>query len=961
MGFFKSFVEIVTGAAKSAAKTLGKSFRGGGIKGIFSAGLKQFAISFIATAIFSFAYKKLAGKPKQPDFQSFDSEVTQRSTIIRNPISPRQIVYGTIKKSGVLLYASTTSTSNTSDNKFLNLVIALASHEIQGVTKVYFNDTEIQVSGLDGNGNVTSGTYANKAKIKINLGADNQTADSDLVSEDTNITSNHRFRGIAYLYVRLEFDADVYPNGIPNISALIQGRKVLDYRNNSTAYSANPALIIYNYLISPEGMGAATSEIDTSSFTTAANNCDTNITITGGTQKRYEAHGVINLNQKPIEVIDDILSSCVGILTYEQGLFKLKVGVATSSVKTINESDLINEINVRAKPKRQDLYNQVRGTFADEANNYIATDFPIKESTSYQTADGEVVSREINLPFTTNNVMAQRIALILLKQSRNMITLNFQGKANLLNLSVGDVCTINLDKLGFSSKLFQITSFTLNENLTCNITAQEYETTVYDFNASTEETTLTTPNNINLPNAFSVSAPTNLVLGDELRIANEGIVTTVLTASATISDDAFVGRYECQFKKTTDSVFTVVGIATSPVFDIHGIIDGITYDVQIRAINNIGAKSSFLTGQHTVIGELAPPSDVTGLACNIVGKDAHISFDAVPDLDLAFYQLRYSTATIGAEWNNSVLLVEKISRPATSITVPARVGSYLIKAFDKSLNSSTNATIISTNIASLIGFNNIASSTQNPNFDGNKTDIIKSFNENLNANILVLDSISLFDSKSGNFDDNTTQFFDSGGILNNTKSSGKYEFDNVIDIGAVATARVTASLNQSSTDRDELFDAQTVQFDSKSGAFDGSSAEQSDAILQIAVSNDNVTYSSFQNFVVGDYSGRFFKFQCLLISRNNSATPFVIGLAATVDAEDRTQAENNLSVSSSGLSITYPTSFNVVPSIGVTVENQSQGDYYQISSKTKLGFNITLFNSSGQAKSGVIDYLAHGF
>ena len=49
----------------------------------------------------------------------------------------------------------------------------------------------------------------------------------------------------------------------------------------------------------------------------------------------------------------------------------------------------------------------------------------------------------------------------------------------------------------------------------------------------------------------------------------------------------------------------------------------------------------------------------------------------VTDLDLAYYNLRFSEATDGtADWQNSVSLVEKISRPATSISVP--VGLELI-------------------------------------------------------------------------------------------------------------------------------------------------------------------------------------------------------------------------------------------------------------------------------------------
>jgi hypothetical protein len=65
----------------------------------------------------------------------------------------------------------------------------------------------------------------------------------------------------------------------------------------------------------------------------------------------------------------------------------------------------------------------------------------------------------------------------------------------------------------------------------------------------------------------------------------------------------------------------------------------------------------------------------------------------ISDLDLAFYQIRFSEKTDGtAEWLNSVNLVTKVSRPATSIVVPARVGTYLIKAVDKLGNFSSNAT-----------------------------------------------------------------------------------------------------------------------------------------------------------------------------------------------------------------------------------------------------------------------------
>ncbi len=960
MGFFSGIASVISSAVKSVTKTVATSVaKKGGFKGLFTAGLKQFAVSFIATAIFSFAYKKLAGKPKEPSLGGFDSEVVNRSTLVRSPISARQIVYGNVKKSGTLVYASTTSTASTSDNKFLHLVIALASHEVQSIDKVFFNDVAITLSSdLDGSGNVNTGTYNGKARIKTHLGTSTQSADSDLVSEDSNWTSSHQLKGIAYIYVRLEFDADIYPNGIPNISALIKGKKVLDYRTSTTGYSTNPALIVYDYLRSSDGMNASTSEIDTTSFTSSANDCEDSITLSdASTQNRYECHGVVSLDKKPIEIIEDILSSCVGTLTYEQGKFVLKVGKARSSVKTITEDDLAGEISVRAKPKRQDIYNQVKGVFADEDNNYVATDFPVVENTTYQTNDGETISREIQLNYTTNIAMAERIALILLKQSRQMISVNMICKPTLINLSVGDVVSLTIDKLGFSSKQFLITGYTLNENLTVNLTLQEYNSTVFDYNSATDQTAITTPANINLPSAFTVQAPTSLVLNDELRISNEGILVNVLTVSATEGDNAFIGRYECQFKKSTDSTFVDLGIGTQPSFEIVGVQQGIIYDVRLRAISSIGVKSSFLSGQHTVVGESDPPSDVEDFSCNILGQEAHLSWTAVPDLDLAFYQIRFSEKTDGtADWQDSVNLVTKLSRPGTSVVVPSRAGTYLIKSVDKSNNFSSNATAIISNVASVTNFNAVATQSEHPDFLGTLTNTV------ITDNAIELDSSELFDSASGNFDDETSRFFDSGVANADFLASGNYEFADVIDIGAKHTARITASLTQTSDNPDDLFDNRSGLFDSATSNFDGDTPANCDAHLEIATSDDNVTYTSFQNFVIGNYTARYFKFRVVLTSSDLASTPVVSAVTVTIDMEDRIFSGNDIVSGTGTKSITFTNPFKSSNyAVGVTGQSMATGDYFTVSNKTINGFDVAFFNSSDTGVSKTFDFIAKGF
>jgi len=155
------------------------------------------------------------------------------------------------------------------------------------------------------------------------------------------------------------------------------------------------------------------------------------------------------------------------------------------------------------------------------------------------------------------------------------------------------------------------------------------------------------------------------------------------------------------------------------------VIDQSIYDVRVKAVNTAGVSSTYVSAQRTIVGAIAPPSDVTDFSCNISGQEAHLSWEAVTDLDLAYYNLRFSEELDGtADWQNSVALVEKVSRPATSISVPSRKGTYLIKAVDKLGNFSSNATAIISNVSGVLNFNSIATQSEHPTFSGTKTNVV---------------------------------------------------------------------------------------------------------------------------------------------------------------------------------------------------------------------------------------------
>jgi len=321
---------------------------------------------------------------------------------------------------------------------------------------------------------------------------------------------------------------------------------------------------------------------------------------------------------------------------------------------------------------------------------------------------------------------------------------------------------------------------------------------------------------------------------------------------------------------------------------------------------------------------------------------------------LAYYQVRYSTLTSGAEWQNSVNLVQKIARPATSATVPAREGSYLIKAVDKLGNFSSNEAIISNTIVS--DLNAVATQTEHPDFSGTKSNVLIDDDSNLR-----LDSSELFDSASGLFD-STDGFFDSGSTSADLYATGTYDFDGVIDLGAVYKSRVTASITQSADNIDDLFDDRAGNFDDQPSNFDGDTPANCEADLQIATSDDNITYTAFRTFVVGDYSSRFLRFRIVLKSFDLSSTPVIEELSVSVDMPDRIFNGNDITSGTGTYTVTFTNPFySSNYAIGVSAQGLNSGDYYEITSKTTSGFNLAFKNSSDVGISKTFDYIAKGY
>jgi hypothetical protein len=1008
--------------------------------------------------------KALAPKVDPPNFgTSLQPGVTVTS---KSPTQPHRIIYGTTRVGGTLVYGQTTSDTN----EFLHLVIIYAGHEVDDISSIYLNEDIVSLETLSNDSNgipiytPTSGDqYYEKLLIKKHLGNDDQLADANLVADVTQWTTDHKISGKTYLYVKLTFDSDVYPNGVPNISVILKGKKLYDpratsftassgtvstvnntitlsshglstfdratYDNNSntaigglingttyyvikvdantiklatnytncvagteinltsvtgsttqkfnfTTFSDNPALVIRDYLTDTRyGMSAGSSELNDSNFQSVANTCDETVTVANpaGTEKRFTCNGSFQLSQSPKIIIENLLTTMGGFMVYSNGQFKLIPATYPSPTVSLNEIYLRSGLQVNTRISKKELFNAVKGVYSEPANDYQPQNYPFLTSSAFEAEDNsERIYGTFDYPFTNSSRMCQRLSKIQLLKARQQISFSAVFNLEAFQLNVGDTVNISHARFGWSNKTFQLVNWGFQVdmstgNLSIATEFREIASAVYDFSTG-DYSTISSGKATNLPKSTSVSAPTAITLTDELVSYNDGTVIVKLVIELTEATDNFTELYEIEIKQLTDADgnvvvddFKQIGRGARTKYEFLNVIDKASYQVRARGVNIYGVNSATITATHTVIGLSAPPPNVENFACNIVGQDAFLSWDPVDVLDLSYYVVNFSTLTSGAEWSNSVPLVTKISRPGTSVTVPARVGSYLIKAVDKLGGFSIDATIIATDIAAIGNFNAVATNTQNPAFSGTKTNIVRNTDDGTSY-YLTLDSTELFDSASGNFDSVTSHNFDGGTQDDNVVASGTYLFSDIpIDIGNSFTSRVTANITQTSTDRDRLFDNVAGLFDDQLSNFDGDSPSNCRSIIQISTSNDNVTYTAFRNFSVGDYTARYYKFQLLMQSDDLSSTPLVSVLSVTIDMPDRITSESDLVSGIGTKTVTYPIVFKIIPALGVTAENMATGDTYTITSKSTTGFQIAFTDSGASGVSRTFDYMAKGY
>ncbi len=842
--------------------------------------LTYVAISMVTTALVSSLMPK-------PDLNPNNSNGLQVNS--KNALAPMQFVYGKVRKGGTIIFQEVTGNKN----KILHQIVAIAGHEIHSIEDIYLNAGIVQMT----NENVTTAIWDNRIKIYIHDGSQTSATDTfanstqslatTLHSETGVVTSNFVGKGIAYIYCRFEYDKDVFSNGIPMVTAIVKGKKVASTINGvaqTPTWTDNAAWVIRDFITSDYGL--EDTNIDYATFEEAASiSADTTILSDGS--KQYTINGVVQASQNSGDVLQEMMTSCGGTLFWGAGAWRLFVGAFVNPTKTLTLDDLRSNINLDTKMTMANNFNAVRGTFVDKDNNYNSADYPQVNSSVFLAEDNNIESvLDLALPYTTNSIAAQRLAKQMLYRNREQLTLRAEFGLNALDIEVGDFVKFRNERYGWTTgneKTFEVTDWKLSPNveagdLRVTMTLRESSSSAFGFGLSDEQDIVS--NNTTLLPYYEVPN-IGISVSKEYREVNESVVN-VLVIEVTSNEIERVESVIVKYKKTSDTEFKSVGQAilvnegdTAGRFEVVGIDapqvnePAINYTVSVTPVNALGYKGDTVTTTFNVTHDITPPSAPTNLTHLLSGGTAFFNWSAVSALDLSHYKLYYSSNSSANFGDASTLVkVDKIARPATSISFPALAGKFFVSSVDKTGNESTTATSVVILPSELPTLGQSDTDTEDPNFSGSKTN-------------LTVSSGKLF----------MTSF-------TSANSSGVYDFNHggssYFDVGTSRTVRLSYAITVARKHEDAVngevnWDDIPNNWDTWPNNFDtwtDEDAEFSDyAVIVEARAADTVNNLASASFVdaSGEIVGRFVEFRATLSNTGPKITPNISALSATVE------------------------------------------------------------------------------
>lgn len=834
----------------------------GAIGGVLAAGgIGAALIRIGGTLLLSYASQALMPKPQMT--------LQARTVTVREPVMPRDMVYGRARKGGVIVFLNASG----SKDQFLDLVIVLAAHRVKSIGAIYFEgEMALNAAGE------AQGRWAGKVTVEKRLGAANQTAFTALKAAlPDKWTEAHRLRGSAAIHLRLTYDQDAFPGGIPNITVDIEGKDdILDPRSETYGYSENPALCLADYMAHPEfgiraAIGAADG-IERMSLIEAANICDEVVAkVGGGFEPRYACNGVISLSEAPKVIIEGLLSAFAGRCAVSAGSWRIHAGAWRAPTVALT-SDHVREggLTLATRVTMSQNFNGVRGQFVSPENDWQPDDFPAYASAVYLAEDGgERVWRDISLPFTISASMAQRLARIELERARRQMTVRLSGKLSAWAATVGDVVTLSYARWGFAAKPFEVHGLSLDLSasgdgalLLPELVLRETSPLVYDWSASEARIYAAAPRT-SLPSARDIPPPGAPQVAEEIYITRDGGGLKVLArVSWAAAPSGFVAAYQLEARQGAGTgAWQDYGRTDGLGLEIRDIAPG-SWSFRVKAVSVLGVSSSWQTSAVEILGLTAPPAGLAHVTLQTAGGLAILKWarSADPDVRVGGNIVIRHSKEVTATWADSYSM-DRVGGGEAIAVVPLKPGTYLLRAEDSGGRAGPEVRV-STKGAQVLAFSPLGMLQADPGFFGPKSGL------QVTGGSLRL----------------TTQTV--GGVTSALAFEGRYDFSAGLDLGAVKRVRLRSEIGVAALALNDRIDARTGLMETWAD-FDGSAGAEIDVLFEIRETDDNPAsnpvWGPWGRLDTHEIEARAVQARAVLTTRDASYTPIVTQLRLYAD------------------------------------------------------------------------------
>ncbi len=475
-------------------------------------------------------------------------------------------------------------------------VMAAAGHRIHGFVEHYLHDEKatLNASGYT----VTPAHLANYVRILSRNGLPAETAYADLVTTFPEIwTNNHRGDGLATVRVSAATASSedylaVYPNQMPQHSAVIDGALVFDPRDpahdmtdvETFAFARNIPLLRMHQLTNPWGGKLNLADLYHPDWAHAADVGDQAVTNRDGiNEPRYHGGIWFRANNDQVQV-GRLLDQAAELVVYERpdGLIGVHAGEFVEPTIRLTEDD-IHRLTFKANRSEAATVLAVRGRYTSPENRFNTVDAAIvgnpyigEDTERTRTLDNQVIERHSHCQ------RLQKITMIRANAPRVSILATYEAAGDIgYHRFVRVHAPPQLDEAIVEITTTPTFSF---RNLTVEFSGIVVPADLYDFDAATEEGEPPTvpeaivPSGVPVPIDFDVTVQTEVVTGGQtaaFELATWDLVSPALT-------------YEFEWQPATEAEAARSTMSKPGETQVRSayLTDGVQYRSRLRAWSN---------------------------------------------------------------------------------------------------------------------------------------------------------------------------------------------------------------------------------------------------------------------------------------------------------------------------------------------------------------------------------------